>query len=405
MHPSVQQVLSHITIGSLTIREPSGQEHVFGNPGTGPDGTLIVHDHRFYRRIIKEASLGLGESYMEGWWDAKGEDIVSILGVVLLNNLPQKLPKSVQLLLSVLKHGRVRTAGRSKSRSNIARHYDVGNDFYELFLDEDYMGYTCGLQLNVQDTSEDLQRQKFDLVCRKLGLKRGETLVDLGCGFGGMLRHAAKHYGISGVGCTLSTGQAEWASRKIREEGLQDRIRVELMDYRDMSGQFDKVVSIGMAEHVWSNGYGTLFGKAASLIPVGGIGLVHTIGSTDAPDDFYDPWMNRYIFPGARLPRLAELCSAADGAGLTVGHAENLRPHYAETLRLWRAKFAANRGTIRALGPQYDDSFLRMWDYYLQAADSTFRYGTCQLYQVLFCKGDQWTLPLRMEFGETAATA
>jgi cyclopropane-fatty-acyl-phospholipid synthase len=229
-------------------------------------------------------------------------------------------------------------------------------------------------------------------------LKQGERIVDLGCGFGGMRRHAAKNHGVTGVGCTLSADQAEWANRMIRDEGLHERIQVKLMDYRDMQGTFDKVVSIGMAEHAWQNGYGTLMGKAASLIPEGGIGLVHTIGDVNAPSDFYDPWMNRYIFPGARLPRLQELIEAANGAGLLVGHVENLKPHYAETLRLWRAKFAANRDTIRALGPQYDTRFLRMWDYYLQVSDATFRHGACQLYQLLFCKGQKWTLPMRMTF-------
>lgn len=404
MNALVRRALSRIRIGSLTVRDLDGSEHVFGNPGQTPSGTIIVKSPDFYRRAL-HGSLGFGEGYMDDLWEAEHHDLVSVCGVILLNDVGGSLPYSLKVAMHVFKdvHRRI---GKTKSKENVQYHYDIGNRFYECFLDEN-MAYTCGYQLTSTDSIEQMQNQKHELVCRKLGLKPGERILDLGCGFGGMLRHAAKHYGIMGVGYTLSEGQVEWGNRKIQEEGLDKKIRLELKDYRDAAGPCDKVVSIGMAEHAWDNrkGYGTMMEKIASLLPDGGIGFVHTIGSSDSADSQSDPWITKYIFPGGRIPRLQELMVAMNGAGLTVGHIENLKPHYAETLRHWDEKFHRNIGQIRALGPRYDDRFLRMWDFYLQGCDACFRYGTLQLYQLLFCKGMRWTLPMRMEFSAGSGSA
>lgn len=399
MNTLIQRALSRIAIGSLIVRDVDGTEYTFGTPGQTPSGTLIVKNPGFYKRVMREGSLGFGESYMDGWWDAEKNDLVSVIGVIMLNNIGAEIPQSLRVAMHVFKDVR-RRASKVSSKKNIQYHYDIGNDFYELFLDAN-MGYTCAYQMKPTDSIEQMQNQKHELVSRKLGLKPGERLVDLGCGFGAMLRYAAKNYGITGVGYTLSEGQVEWGNRKIKEEGLQDKIRLELKDYRDATGEYDKVVSIGMAEHAWDNdnGYLTLMEKAASLLPIGGIGLVHTIGSTDKVENPSDPWITKYIFPGGRIPRLQELMTAANAANLTVGHIENLKPHYAETLRHWDEKFHKNEQNIRALGAQYNDRFMRMWDFYLQSCDAGFRYGSLQLYQLLFCKGRQWTLPQHMEFG------
>lgn len=397
MNALVRSALSHIKVGSLTVRDQDGKEYVFGKKGETPSGTLIIKSPEFYKRVLL-GSLGFGEAYMDGLWDAADNDLVNVVGVLLLNDVGESLPKSLKVAMHVFKDAHRRTKGSSKK--NIQYHYDIGNDFYELFLDEN-MGYTCAYQIKPTDTIEQMQNQKHELVCRKLGLKAGERIIDLGCGFGAMLRYAAKNYGISGVGYTLSEGQVEWGNRRIKEEGLQDRIRIELKDYRDAEAPCDKVVSIGMAEHAWDNknGYGTMMEKIESLLPEGGIGFVHTIGTTDAVDQPVDPWITKYIFPGSRMPRLQELMVAMNAAGLTVGHIENLKLHYAETLRHWDEKFHRNIAKIRQLGPQYDDRFQRMWDFYLQGCNAGFRYGSMQLYQLVFCKGKRWTLPMNMEFG------
>ncbi len=399
MYPLINPIFSQIAQGSLTIKEEN-DVHAFGSKGTGPEGGIIVRDPKLYRNILQYGSLGLGESYMDGLWDAERGDLVSVIGVLLMNHLSRAVPRSLRLAAKVLRLTPTGATDHDRSKRNIQSHYDIGNDFYALFLDKN-MGYTCGYQLHPDDTTEQMQDQKHDRVCRKLGLKPGERIVDLGCGFGGMLRYAAKHYGIEGIGCTLSEGQAAWANQAIEADGLHDRIRVELKDYRDIEGTFDKVVSIGMAEHAWENGYEKLMEKIASLLPQGGIGLVHTIGSLEDPSDQTDPWISKYIFPGGRIPRLSELTGATNAANLTIAHIENLKPHYAETLRLWREKFHGNRERILALSPRYNERFLRMWDYYLQSCEAAFRYSSLELYQMLFCKGERWTLPMQLDFGES----
>ncbi len=377
--------------------DENGVAHTFGTKGTGPEGTMTIHNPEFYDRVISQGSLGLGESYMEGWWDAKDGDIVSCIGPLVANDLSSAIRVSPSLLVSAVATRIFANASRDRSKSNIQHHYDVGNDFYELFLDEN-MAYTCAYQKDPNDTIEQMQDQKHERVARKLGLKPGENIVDLGCGFGGMLRYGAKNFGITGVGVTLSEGQHEWGNNKMKEEGLQDKIHIDLKDYRDMTGTFDHVVSIGLAEHTWQRGYETFIGKVAELLKDGGVGLVHTIGSTAAPHVATDAWINRYIFPDGRLPRLEELVEEMRRADLTVGHIENLKLHYAETLRHWKEKFNKNRNAIKAIGPQYNEEFLRMWDYYLQVCEAGFRYDCLQLYQIVFCKGKKWTMPMRFEF-------
>lgn len=391
----IHKILSQITEGSLTLIEKGQPTKVFGKKGTSPSGTMHVHDERFYTVILHSNSLGLGESYMDGWWDAGKGDIAGVVNVILNSDLPSKIRQSPKLLISAASHRLFANISRERSKKNIQSHYDAGNDLYELFLDEN-MGYTCAYQKNPKDTIEQMQNQKHERVARKLGLKKGENIIDLGCGFGGMLRYGAKNFGITGMGVTLSEGQVKWATKKIKEEKLEKKISVKLKDYRDLTGKYDKLVSIGLAEHTYQRGYDTFIGKAASLLNQGGIGLIHTIGSTAAPNGYTDPWIMKYIFPDGRLPRLDELAEAMREAGLTIGHVENLKLHYAETLRHWKEKFNKNRKKIASLG--YDERFLRMWDYYLQVCESGFRYGDLQLYQILFCKGHKWTLPMRFEF-------
>ncbi len=393
----IDTIFSNITKGLLTVRDEGGEVRTFGKAGTGPTGGLIIKNPDFYDRVVRDGSLGMGESYMEGWWDAEGDDIVSAIGIIISNQLEKTIRVSPSLMLSAASTKIFANVSRVRSKSNIQQHYDVGNDFYELFLDEN-MAYTCGYQKDPNDTIEDMQNQKHERVARKLGLKAGESMVDLGCGFGGMLRYGAKNFGIKGMGVTLSEGQYEWANKKMQEEGLHDNIRVELKDYRDMTGTFDHVVSIGLAEHTWQRGYETFIGKISELLKEGGVGLVHTIGVTSPPHETTDAWINRYIFPDGRLPRLEELIEEMRRAGLTVGHVENFKLHYAETLRHWKEKFNKNRATIKAMAPEYNEEFLRMWDYYLQVCEAGFRYGELQLYQILFCKGAKWTMPMRFEF-------
>lgn len=277
------------------------------------------------------------------------------------------------------------------SRKNVQYHYDVGNDFYQQFLDPT-MTYSCGYQLQDTDSLEQMQRQKYELISRKLALQPGESLVDIGCGWGGMLIYAAEHYGISGTGVTLSEPQAELARERIAQKGLSDRLTIEIADYREIKGQYDKFVSIGMFEHVGRGNFATFMQKASALLTPDGVGLLHTIVTRSNQRN--GAWVDKYIFPGGYAPHLHELTQELWAAQMTVAHCESLKPHYAETMKRWAHNLTAQKAEITALDARYDERFLRMWYLYLQSFEASFRYASLNVYQLLFFKGQQWQLPM-----------
>jgi cyclopropane-fatty-acyl-phospholipid synthase len=398
----VHSLLSHIRQGHLVLRDPEGSEHSFGTPDAELSVVLVVHNPLFYKRIVRDGSLGLGEGYMQGYWDVENDKLMECIAIFLLNKLERKVKMNMWLSLWVLKQRWFRLPNWVRSKSDVSSHYDVGNDLYENFLDEN-MSYTCAYQYHPTDSIEQMQNQKHERVCRKLALKPGEHIADLGCGYGAMLIYAAQHYGITGVGATLSREQVEWGNAKITELGLSDQIHLELKDYRDLEGVFDKIVSLGLLEHTFHEGYHSVMKKISSLLPVGGSVLMHSCGTREDPRNTSDPWINKHIFPGGRLPRLEELALAARRVGFSVGHYEDLKPHYAETLRLWHKRYNDNLEKIRGL-KVYNEVFIRKWRYYLQACEAAFRYGTMELHHLLCCKGDAWTLPVRLNFGESSAS-
>jgi cyclopropane-fatty-acyl-phospholipid synthase len=211
-----------------------------------------------------------------------------------------------------------------------------------------------------------------------------------------MLIYAAERYGVSGTGITLSREQGKLAQDRIEQRGLSDRIKIVMADYREIQGQYDKFVSIGMFEHVGKGSFGTFMSKTKELLKPNGIGLLHTIVTEGSERS--GPWVDKYIFPGGYIPQLHEIAYAMRAERLTVAHCENLRPHYAETLKQWGINFNKNRSEITALAPAYDERFLRMWDLYLQTSEASFRYGSLQVHQLLFHKGRPWTLDLPLDF-------
>lgn len=385
-------LFSLITDGYLTVTNPSGQVFKFGNPDTQPHLHLQIHDQHTYASIVTFASLGFGEAYMDGWWDEANDQLAELIGMLYRNRVYSKASQklTVPLVMKVIQQ-RLKTIPRliENSRKNVQHHYDLGNDFYQLFLDPT-MTYSCGYQLHPTDDLETMQNQKYELICRKLDLKPGESLIDIGCGWGGMLIYAAKHYGITGTGITLSNEQAALAQKRITEHGLTDKIKIEIKDYREMSGQYDKFVSIGMFEHVGQGNFAAFMAKAKDLLKPHGVGMLHTIATESA--EKVSPWLEKYIFPGVYIPQLHEIAREMRTARLSIAHCENLKPHYAETLRKWRENFIANRETISALSPVYNQRFQRMWDLYLQSSEASFRDGSVQIYQILFFRDKQWKL-------------
>ncbi len=353
--------------------------------GNLPKVTLRLKTKRCAKRIIEKGFLGFGESYMAGDLEVD-KDLKEILRLGLAIDFDNyHLPfwqKFRLFILSLLNRDSLRRAPQ-----NISYHYDRGNEFYALFLDKT-MAYSCAYFESKDDSLEQAQLNKYEHICRKLLLKPNESLLDIGCGWGGMLIYAAQKYGITGVGNTLSQNQYEYANRIIKELGLHDRIKILYQDYRQLSGKFDKVVSIGMFEHVGKKFIPIFIRKVSDLLKPGGLGLLHTIGK-DTPSAG-DPWTYNYIFPGAYLPTLHEIICGMGKTGFSVLDVENLRLHYAKTLEKWSENYERNLTEVREL---FGNVFVRQWRLFLYSAAAGFRYGESRLFQILFSNGLNNALP------------
>ncbi|HSS29396.1 MAG TPA: cyclopropane-fatty-acyl-phospholipid synthase family protein [Nitrospiraceae bacterium] len=359
--------------------------------GTGERQFLLTFaTKRAAEHVIESGSLGFGEEYMSGHIQVEGDfrQLLRFGTDAAFLNLPLGL--KTKLAFQHLRQTSLNTLSRAPK--HIAHHYDLGNDFYKLWLD-DSMAYSCAYFRHEHDTLEEAQQQKYEHICRKLQLKTGETLVDIGCGWGGMLRYAAKHYGVRGVGCSLSKQQVEYATDLVTREGLSDKVSVVFEDYRKLEGQFDKFVSIGMFEHVGKQFIPTFMEKARSLLKRDGIGLLHTIGEERSMPG--DPWTLKYIFPGGYIPSLDEIVRTMGETGLVPTDIENLRLHYAKTVEEWCTRFEAQTKKIETM---FDASFVRMWRMFLNGCVVNFRYGNPRLYQVLFTNGLNNTLPLTRDY-------
>lgn len=368
----------------FVMRLWDGTERRYGQGD--PRFTITIGSLETLTGLLTRGSLGAGEAYMSGDLEVEG-DLQSFIRMgfhQVVRDL-QIRPRDKAKILSM--YLRQRNSLR-KARQNIHHHYDLGNDFYRLWLDES-MTYSCAYWDDGCDDIEAAQRAKYEHICRKLHLKEGERLVDIGCGWGGMLLYAAQEYGVEGVGYTLSTEQHEFANDCLRAEGLHPRVRVELVDYRGAVGEFDKFVSIGMFEHVGKEYYAEFFSKVEELLVQGGVGVLHTIAKHGNGDG--DPWIGKYIFPGGYLPNMGQIGAALSATDLVLTDVENLRLHYAQTLDAWAERFEAKIDEVRS---RFDESFVRMWRFYLNASSAGFKWGDSRVYQVTFTNGLRSDLPL-----------
>ncbi|MEO8200524.1 MAG: cyclopropane-fatty-acyl-phospholipid synthase family protein [Gemmatimonadota bacterium] len=363
--------------------------------GSGaPQFTLTFKTEGAARRIFRDGTLGFGEEYMSGNIEVEG-DLRALLRFGFdpaFRNLKLSLSNKLKVLGGFLRFRQT----QDKALVNISAGYDHGNEFYKLFLDQS-MTYTCAYFKTDEDTIEQAQNQKHDHICRKLQLKRGDRLVDIGCGFGAMMFYAAEHYGAIVEGCTLSHKQYEHIREQIALRKLESQVTVHFLDYRNMQGSFDKFVSIGMIEHVGREFHSAYFQKVAALLKPGGVGVLHMVGK-DAriPSDL---WLKRYLFPGLECPFIGDIFGEMGKVGFIPVDMENLRLHYSRTLNLWARKFEANLEKIRALGGDggqivYDEPFIRMWRFYLNACMLGLTYGTDRLYQTTFTNGINNTYPI-----------
>jgi cyclopropane-fatty-acyl-phospholipid synthase len=368
-----------IRVGRLTVRYPDGTARDYGDGGA-PAAGFRLRDDRAVRRLLANPGLAFGELYMDGAVEPAGGDIGAVLDLVVRNQM-EGGAHPAEAVLGWWRWARRRLDQLNpapRARKNVAHHYDLNGRLYSLFLDRDRQ-YSCAYFRTGAETLEQAQAAKKRHIAAKLLLDRpGLEVLDIGCGWGGLALTLARDHGARVTGITLSAEQLAEARRRAEEAGLADRVRFELMDYRAWRRPVDRVVSVGMFEHVGVGGYARFFRTVRDALKPDGVALVHAIGRSDGPGTT-NPWLAKYIFPGGYSPALSEVVPAVERAGLWITDVEILRLHYALTIREWRRRFAANRDAIQAL---YDERFCRMFEFYLAGCEATFRHGGHMNWQV-----------------------
>ena len=379
--------LSSLRAGAMTLREGDTARE-FGESASDLKATLTVLDPAFYRRVALRAGLGAAEAYVLGMWDC--DDLTRMLRI-FVRNIPTGSridTRRSALLLPFQRLGQwLRRNTLEGSRRNIHAHYDLGNEFFALFLDET-MTYSCGIFESEEASLRDASIAKYDRVCRKLRLSPADHLVEIGCGWGGLAEHAATRYGCRVTATTISQEQFAYATRRIEQAGLAGRVQILREDYRTMGGRFDKLASIEMIEAVGERFLGVYFRKLAELLKPDGMMLLQAIVMPDQQYERYRrsvDFIRRYVFPGSFLPSLGAIQSTVGRVtDLRLENVEDIRPHYARTLRLWRERLESNLDQARALG--CSERFLRLWNYYLCYCEAGFEERYIGDAQILLAK-------------------
>jgi len=334
---------------------------------------IQVRNQKFFERVLAEGSLALGESYMDGWWNCEALD--QLFDRIMSAYLDRQAKKSAHVLAAGLKARITNLQRRSKAYDIAKRHYDAGNDLFSVMLDK-YMNYSCGYWDKAK-TLDDAQVAKLDLICRKMGLANGMKILDIGCGWGGFARYAAENYGVRVLGITVSRQQVEFARTFCR--GLP--VEIKLLDYRDLKEKFDRIVSIGMFEHVGAKNYRTFMKVVHDCLASEGLFLLHTIAGNSSVTST-DPWLEEYIFPNSMLPSAKQIASAAESV-VVLEDWHSFGPHYDTTLMAWYRNLRDGWDKIK---DAYDQCFYRMWTYYLLSCAGSFRARRNQLWQIVFSR-------------------
>ncbi|MDA8252298.1 MAG: cyclopropane-fatty-acyl-phospholipid synthase [Rhodospirillales bacterium] len=384
-----------IVLGRLTVRWPDGSVSVYRGTA-GPEAVIELRGARTVARLALNPALTVGESYMDGGLVPVDCRIYDVLDVLVANLMAEKSGKAIMhvrdaIRLVTRRIAQFNPAGRA--RRNVAHHYDLNGRLYSLFLDRDRQ-YSCAYFPRGDESIDEAQAAKKRHIAAKLRLDRPDlSVLDIGCGWGGLALTLARDYGARVTGITLSTEQLAEAQARAQAEGLSDRVSFELMDYRAMHRSFDRIVSVGMFEHVGVGHYRQFFDTVRRCLVPDGVALLHAIGRSDRPGST-NAWIAKYIFPGGYCPALSELFPPIERAGLITTDVEILRLHYAETLRHWRRRFAASRDAIAAL---YDERFCRMFEFYLAGAELSFRREHMMVFQVQLTR-DQTAVPLTRDY-------
>jgi cyclopropane-fatty-acyl-phospholipid synthase len=372
---------SLIRNGSFRLVDAAGTAEIIGD-ASPPVATIRLHSKRLGYTLAFDPALSIGEAFMDGGLTVESGSLYDFLALVARNfghvGTGNRWLRLLESARNMVRHAN----SLSRARRNVSHHYDLSGALYDLFLDKDRQ-YSCAYYATDGDSLETAQENKKRHIAAKLLLDRpGLKLLDIGSGWGGLGLYLAAESGADVTGVTLSTEQHKLSTERAERSGLASRVRFGLRDYRHETGPYDRIVSVGMFEHVGKPNYPEFFAKLHGLLADDGVALLHTIGYWDVPGPI-NPFISRYIFPGAALPTLSEITSIAERVGLIVTDIEILRRHYAETLRQWRERFMARRDEAARL---YDERFCRMWEYYLALCEVGFRYRTTVVFQIQFAK-------------------
>jgi cyclopropane-fatty-acyl-phospholipid synthase len=367
--------------GQLTIVDAAGKAHYIQGPRPGPSVSIRIHTWWTGVRIALRPRLALGEAYMDGTLTVEQGglyDLLELLGrniTALDSTFLVSMSYAFQSFLRAFEqHNPIH-----RSERNVAHHYDLDDRLYDLFLDPDRQ-YSCAYFRTGEESLEQAQEGKKRHIAAKLRLEPGQRVLDIGSGWGGMGLFLGRQFGVDVTGVTLSKEQLAVSSRRALEDGLADRVRFKLLDYRKETNRYDRIVSVGMFEHVGSRHYREYFSKVKDLLTDDGVMLLHAIGRMEPPGGT-NTWLRKYIFPGGYSPALSEVMAAIERSGLWVTDVEILRLHYADTLRIWRQRFMANREQVKKI-EGYDDRFVRMWEFYLAGCEIAFRYFNQMVFQI-----------------------
>jgi cyclopropane-fatty-acyl-phospholipid synthase len=377
--------------GSITFTTASGKTFTCGD-GTGEPVRVLVTTKEAERQLLLDPEMALGETYMDGTFVVEQGTIADVLAIVL--DQPDMTPRwaKLQWWLRYLVRNIQQFNPRGRSKNNVARHYDLDGRLYSLFLDPDKQ-YSCAYFETPGMTLDDAQLAKKRHVTAKLLIEQGQRVLDIGSGWGGLGLYIAEVAGGNITGVTLSTEQLQVSNTRAAEKNLTQSAKFLLQDYRDIPGPFDRIVSVGMFEHVGVDHYDTFFKRCAELLDANGVMLLHSIGRSEGPG-ITNPWIAKHIFPGGYIPALSEVLPAIERAGLLVCDIEILRLHYAETLKAWRERFMARREEAIKL---YDERFARMWEFYLASSEMSFRKQNLMNFQIQITKR-QGIVPMTRDY-------
>jgi cyclopropane-fatty-acyl-phospholipid synthase len=391
------KILASLPAGKLRVVFPNGQEATYGQKLPGPEATLKILNTAFFKKSILYGEVGFGESYVDGDWDS--DDVVAVLSWFIINlghaasDEKRRLPLTDLLLVFNKIRHKLRANNQANAKRNISEHYDLGNDFYKLFLDPS-MTYSCGYFSSLDTSLEAAQAEKYDRLCRKLKLKASDHVLEIGGGWGGFAEHAAKNYGCRITSITISQEQLNYANERMAAAGLSNQVEFQLTDYRNVTGKFDKIVSIEMIEAVGHEYLKSFFQKCHDLLDRSGLLAIQAI---TCPDSRYEShrqnvtWMQKHIFPGGLLPSVGIMNKFINETGdLHLHSLEEMGLHYARTVATWREKFNQKLESVLSLG--FNEKFIRKWNYYLLNCEAIFLTRNITVVQAIYSRPNNLTI-------------